>query len=89
MDFFKHQELLKNEYYKSNLSHFLFKMESVNAFTYTSTIEKNPTKYYLFPPLSLASFKDIVLNFTLLYFFEFFFNALFCIVFYFYYKLDM
>lgn len=38
--FFQHQELLKNEYYKSNLSHFLFKMESVNAFTYTSTIEK-------------------------------------------------
>lgn len=68
--FFQHQELLKNEYYKSNLSHFLFKMESVNAFTYTSTIEKkNPTKYYLFPPLSFESFKDIVLNITLLYFF--------------------
>lgn len=69
---FQHQELLKNEYYKSNLSHFLFKMESVNAFTYTSTIEKTTTKYYLFRPLSFASFKDIVLNITLLYFFYFF-----------------
>lgn len=67
--FFQHQELLKNEYYKSNLSHFLFEMESVNVFTYTSTIEKTTTKYYLFRPLSFASFKDIVLNITLLYFF--------------------